>query len=567
MVNHLGCVHVALLDLHRVIGDCFQQSDRRQLKRALCNVDWCALERHKRADNNFCCLVLLFQSAERVCQRRRILKRCDLRVLNRVLTRLVQLCFRQIIHVPTARCQEVAHAVNVGFLLKNLIFRVKRPGVRVHHLLQRFRKQLLPLLDFAHFGFVGIAAEFRLDVCVVRLGKLLCRFARMQRTGSLFLRQKLLSDCRNLVTGIERRRRGYVAHNVADMRSRIAEHRKIAPCVQPVTCRLGNLLRNVIVNLVYDFRSCFVRLRVQKLLHQILVQFKAVLVCDFRCRNALFLSRLVRLLVKPRLILLLNLLYSLLQVVKLTFRRGLFEQLKRIYTASERRTLYCKITRELHCRLRVARFDRRRVHHLAECNIIVRNRSAAVRHFLPLVKRALPSLLLNGFRRTAECFFQRLHIMRKQTFRDVVFQCRNEVVRCNAALHNGSRHIAYPILPIGTLRHINYSCRVLALRDSTIVIHHLRVWVKSGLRRTYRAFRRRFRQLGVNVRLLCRRLYIFLHRLCDFRRRGLNARLRRLSPRTGQLRHNVVLRLPHVCKRRCALRLRRTGHALSGACI
>ena len=80
-------------------------------------------------------------------------------------------------------------------------------------------------------------------------------------------------------------------------------------------------------------------------------------------------------------------------------------------TASECRTLYCKITRELHCRLRVARFDRRRIHHLTECNIIVRNGSAAVRHFLPLVKRALPALLLDGLCRTAECFFQRLHIM------------------------------------------------------------------------------------------------------------------------------------------------------------
>ena len=265
MVDHLGCVHVALLDLHRVIGDCFQQSDRRQLKRALCNVDWRALERHKRADNNFCCLVLLFQSAERVCQRRRILKRCDLRVLNRVLTRLVQLRFRQIVHVPAARRQEVTHAVNVGFLLKNLIFRVKRPGVHVHHLLQRLRKQLLPLLDFAHFGFVGIAAEFRLDVCIVRLGKLLRGLARMQRTGSLFLRQKLLSDCRNLVTGIERRRRGYVAHNVADMRARITQHRKVAPCVQHVACRLRNLLRNVIVNLVSDFCTRFIGLCLQKL--------------------------------------------------------------------------------------------------------------------------------------------------------------------------------------------------------------------------------------------------------------------------------------------------------------
>ena len=151
----------------------------------------------------------------------------------------------------------------------------------------------------------------------------------------------------------------------------------------------------------------------------------------------------------------------------------------------------------------------------------------------------------------------------------MVFQCRNEAVRCHAAFHDRSCNIAYPVRAVRTLRYIHHARWVHALRNRAVVIHHLGIRVKSGFRRTHRAFRIHFRfcQLGVNVRLLCRRLRVFLHRLCNFRRCSLNARLRRLSPRTGQLRHNVVLRLPHVCKRRCALRLRRTGHALSGACI
>ena len=260
---------------------------------------------------------------------------------------------------------------------------------------------------------------------------------------------------------------------ISDVRARVAQHRKIPPCVQPVPKGRRYLCGNVVVYRIHRRVCLCVCFRIQKPLCKRFVNG------DLRRFAAPFLVQS-----------LLNVVDRFLDVVQLSLACGALEQAERLHALSCPRPLRRDFCRKLHGKPRIACRRRFGIQHLRQNNVVLSRRAPPACYILPLRQRAVVALLGDGARRSVQAALIAARIVGEQAVCHVLFKLRYHLLRRGLRLHRRAREPAHSVAPVRRLGDIDLARpRRFALRYRPVFICHAGIWVKVCRSRPHRRIR------------------------------------------------------------------------------